>query len=125
MSSKFINLLKSLKEALRRFEEVMKEEENEFIRDSAIQRFEFTYELSWKTIKAYLEEKGIKELYSPKDVFKAGFQEGLIDDEQKWVEMIETRNKTSHLYKESMAEEVYLKLPVYLKIISELIGKLA
>ncbi|MBT6391338.1 MAG: nucleotidyltransferase, partial [Candidatus Marinimicrobia bacterium] len=48
--------LQSLNRAIKQLEKVLKEEKSEFIRDAAIQRFEFTYELLWKTLKTHLEE---------------------------------------------------------------------
>jgi nucleotidyltransferase substrate binding protein (TIGR01987 family) len=63
MTDKFDNLLIQLKEAYARFEEVMQEKKTMIVRDSAIQRFEFTFELVWKTLKAYLQKQGAKELF--------------------------------------------------------------
>jgi len=104
---------------------VMKQEKNEYMRDSAIQRFEFTFELTWKTIKVYLEEKmGAKGPYFPKETFRNAFQAGLIDDDPRWLEMVDTRNKTSHIYNEKMAEEVYSKLSQYVPLIDAVLKKL-
>ncbi|MCX5751163.1 MAG: nucleotidyltransferase substrate binding protein [Candidatus Saganbacteria bacterium] len=124
MNSKFLNILQQLKEALARFEEVMREKKNDIIRDSAIQRFEFTFELAWKTIKAYLKEKGAEELYFPRDVIRAAFQAGIIDDDPQWLAMIDTRNLTSHIYNQAMAEQAYAKFSVYLPLIKKLIENL-
>lgn len=119
MNDKFKNTLNQLKDAFASFEDVMKQEKNEYIRDSAIQRFEYTFELTWKLLKIYLEEKGIK-VYAPRDVIKESFQVGILPDDITWLNMLETRNQTSHLYKKSMAEDVYGKLPLYLKLIDNL-----
>jgi len=120
MKSKLDNLVCQLKDACAKFEDVLQQEKNEYIRDSAIQRFEFTFELTWKTLKAYLEEKGVR-AYSPKDAIKGAFQVGLIEENTKWLEMIETRNLTSHVYKEAMAEKVYSSLAGYIPLIKKLI----
>lgn len=126
MKSKFETLYDQLKNASERFEEVMQEKKNAFIRDSAIQRFEFTSELAWKALKAYLEEKkGAKDLHFPKDTIRSAFQAGLIEDDPKWLEMVDTRNMTSHLYKEAMAEKVYKLLPAYVPLIKKLVDNLA
>ena len=119
MNDKFKNTFNQLKDAFASFEDVMKQEKNEYIRDSAIQRFEYTFELTWKLLKIYLEEKGIK-VYAPRDVIKESFQVGILPDDITWLNMLETRNQTSHLYKKSMAEDVYGKLPLYLKLIDNL-----
>lgn len=124
-SEKYNELCRQLKAASKRLEEVMKEKKTDIIRDSAIQRFEFTYELVWKMLKADLQFRGIKDLYSPKDIFKAAFQNRIIDNDPKWLDMVDTRNETSHLYKESMADEVYKKLPIYLQLIKNLIKEIS
>lgn len=120
MNSKLENIICLLEDAFKRFQDVMLQAKNEYIRDSAIQRFEFTFELVWKTMKAYLEEKGVR-VYSPRDAIKGVFQVGLIEDDSKWLEMIETRNLTSHVYKEEMAEKVYAALADYIPLIKKLI----
>ena len=122
MSNKYENLKIQLKNAFIRLQEVMSEKKNDIVRDSAIQRFEFTFELAWKTLKVYLEEKkGAHDLYFPKDTFRSAFQAGLINDDPGWLEMVDTRNKTSHLYNEKMADEIYKLLPGYLPMIKRLI----
>lgn len=54
----------------------------EAIRDSIIKKFEYTFELSWKTIKAYLESEGYEEFASPKRVLKQAFEIGLLKNEE-------------------------------------------
>jgi nucleotidyltransferase substrate binding protein (TIGR01987 family) len=124
MKSKLANLTGQLKSAYDRYGEVMGLEKNAIIRDSAIHRFEFTYELAWKTMKAYLEEKGVKDIYSPKEVIRSAFQLGLIENDTTWLDMVETRNETSHLYSENIAERVYGKLAAYLPLLAKLLSKL-
>jgi len=123
MKSKKENSLKQLKNALKSFEAVMKQKKNDFIRDSAIKRFEFTFELMWKTLKVYLEDKGIK-AYSPRDVLREAFQTGLISDDSKWIGMLETRNSTAHIYNEKMAERVYSTLKSYIPLFKKLVKDL-
>lgn len=65
--------------------------------DGTIKRFELCYELSWKLIKAYLEDKGII-CRNPRDCFKEAFINGLIGDEDGWIKMIEDRNYLVHTY---------------------------
>ena len=83
-----------------------KDEDDQFIRDSVIQRYEFTIELAWKTMKDYLEEQGFTDVSSPKGAARRAFQEGLVTDGAAWIEALEDRNKTSHIYEESMAIEI-------------------
>ncbi|MFH1362096.1 MAG: nucleotidyltransferase substrate binding protein [bacterium] len=120
MSDKLNNLKDQLKNACARFGEILKEKKNDIVRDSAIQRFEFTYELAWKTLQAYLKEKGVR-VYTPRDAIKEAFQVGLIEDDPNWLRMIDTRNATSHLYNEAMADNVYGQLPAYYPLIKKLV----
>lgn len=123
MSGKLQNLILQFEKAVVKFTDVLKQEKNEYIRDSAIQRFEFTFELSWKAMKAYLEEQGII-VYAPRDSIKGAFQAGLIEDDSVWLEMIELRNLTSHTYNESTAEEIYSALPDTLESFQKLLHSL-
>ena len=71
-----------------------------------IQAFEFTHEMGWKTMKDFLEEKGIINLIGSKDATRNAFREGLIADGEGWMEMIKSRNLTSHTYNEAIAEAI-------------------
>jgi nucleotidyltransferase substrate binding protein (TIGR01987 family) len=71
-----------------------------------IQAFEFTHELAWKVLKDFLESKGVTEIYGSKDATRAGFANGLIEDGDDWMAMIENRNQTSHTYNEDLADEI-------------------
>jgi nucleotidyltransferase substrate binding protein (TIGR01987 family) len=68
-----------------------------------IQSFEFTFELSWKTLKDYLEAHGTLALY-PRDVIKEAFASGLILDGHMWLDMLDRRNLLSHTYDRKRAE---------------------
>jgi len=71
-----------------------------------IQSFEYTHELSWKTMKDFLEEKGFTGLIGSKDATRNAFQQGLVTDGEGWMNMIKSRNQTSHTYNEAVAEEI-------------------
>jgi len=79
---------------------------NELEEQGLIQSFEFTFELSWKLLKDYLESKGFKDFHGSKDTFKLAFQEGLISDGELWMEMIEDRNSSSHTYDINIAKQI-------------------
>lgn len=101
--------------ALNRLEEVMMLEVTEIVRDSAIQRFEFTIDLAWKYIKTILEEtKGVI-CNSPKDCFREAFRQGLIEYNDIWIELVDLRNQTSHTYHEEVAKKVYTAIPEAIK----------
>ena len=108
-------LKKQYQKAVKRFEEILAKEKNDIVRDSAIKRFEFTFDLSWKLIKAFLEEeKGIK-CTSPKECFREAYRQGLIDYDEFWLKMTDWRNETVHTYGEKFADAFYEKLPETLK----------
>lgn len=71
-----------------------------------IQGFEFTHELAWKMLKDYLENKGISGLIGSKDATRMAFQNNLITDGQAWMDMIKSRNLTSHTYNQDIAETI-------------------
>lgn len=108
--TKFEALHQQFNDAFDRFEEVLKEEKNNFIRDSAIKRFEIVFDLSWKTIKALLEKRGVK-CVSPRECFKEAYHQKLIEYDEIWVKMVSDRNYTVHIYKETLAEKIYRGLP--------------
>ena len=123
--SKFKSIFKDYKKALTRLEDVLKQEKNEFIRDSAIQRFEIAFELAWKSAKAFLEEKHNTRCVSPQNCFRECFRLGLIDYDDTWLSMLHDRNMTVHTYNEEIAEEIYKKIPEYLKILNSLSDSLS
>lgn len=80
------------------------------LKDGVIQRFEFCYEICWKLIKYYLENEGIQEAKSPKSTFREAFKIGIIEDGEKWIDMLNDRNLTSHVYDEEVAIDIYGKI---------------
>jgi len=115
-------ILKDFQKTIERLGEVLKIEETEITRDSAIKRFELCFDLAWKSVKNFARENGM-ECYSPKECFKVAFQLKLIEHDEEWLEMIKDRNLTTHLYKEEQAEKIYKKLPEYLKMFKNLFPK--
>ncbi len=93
-------------QAVQRLDEGLKSVVDELDKDGVIQRFEFTFELLWKTLKIYLEDQG-GECITPKDCLKQAFRYGLIKDEQLFLDMLQDRNKTSHIYNRTKAEEIF------------------
>lgn len=102
--------LDSYHKALARLAEIVgaskKRALNEFERDGLVQRFEFTHELSWKLMKAYAEYQGYDGIGGSRDATRKAFEMGLISDGQSWMDMIKSRNETSHNYDGSMADDV-------------------
>ena len=102
--------------ALDRFSEALKQQKNDLKVDASIQRFEFTFELAWKTAKRALFLEGII-CRTPRECLKECFRLGLIEDEEKWLTMLDDRNAMSHIYYEKAALEIYRRLPDYRPIL--------
>ena len=74
-----------LNKATNRLEEALEVETTDIAIDGVLHRFEFTFELAWKTMKDYLEYQGIVEkIGSPREVIKEAFSAGLIDNGEIW-----------------------------------------
>ena len=121
MPRKLDLILKDCKKALLKLSDVLDQENNEYMRDSAIQRFEFCFELAWKTLKICLFEYYHRDCISPKQCFREAYSAGLIKYNNKWMEIADMRNQTAHVYNEKMAQKIYDKLPGALKLFEELI----
>ncbi|MFZ4732023.1 MAG: nucleotidyltransferase substrate binding protein [Pirellulales bacterium] len=98
----FDRALSLLKDALSRGPTVL----NQLEKEGTVQRFEYTLELAWKTIKDYLEESGVVlSAVTPRQVIKDAFAARLIADGQTWIDMIDHRNLLSHTYDPTNFEE--------------------
>ncbi len=93
-------------DAILRLNDALNQPYNEFLRDSVIQRFEFTYEAAWKCAKLWLATKDI-DVRNAKDTLKEALTQGLIVDGNGWSELHRMRNLTSHTYDKKLAEDVY------------------
>jgi nucleotidyltransferase substrate binding protein (TIGR01987 family) len=103
------NKLHNFKSAVERLGEALIELENSIssvVRDGVIQRFEFTTELAWIATREYLLDQGFVEVNSPKSVMKEAFSYGLIKNDEIWVQILNDRNLTSHIYKEDISIEI-------------------
>lgn len=108
----------SLGQAINRLSEVVKNGSDilqDVIQDASIQRFEFVTELFWKTLKKILAYEKI-EATTPRDVINKAFQFKLIDDELIWLNILDDRNTTSHVYKQKDAERVFINIQNYLPV---------
>lgn len=119
--------LAPLEKAIYSLLKALQQPKDEFIRDAAIQRFEYTYELSWKALKRYLEmdegSETIDHLHR-KDLLRMAAEKGLIRDVAPWFDYHECRNLTSHTYNENVAERVYAAAVNFAKDASELLKEL-
>ena len=94
------------------------------VRDAAIQRFEYTFETSWKLLQVYLREREGIICNSPKSCFRQASRVGLFSPEgtETCLEMTNDRNLTAHTYVEQIAEAIFQKLPVYLIMMQTLLA---
>jgi nucleotidyltransferase substrate binding protein (TIGR01987 family) len=83
---------------------------DDIVRDSAIQRFEISFELCWKFLKAYLEEEHNVSCTSPRTCFRAAFKNGVLENDPFWIDLTVLRNYTVHTYSEALADYVYERL---------------
>jgi nucleotidyltransferase substrate binding protein (TIGR01987 family) len=116
--------------ALERLRIVVAERDNWFaqgngdiVLDVAAKRFEFTYEMAWKALKRVLDFLGI-DARAPRPVFKEAFAQGLLGEEQVWLDMIEMRNLSSHVYDEHEISKILDELDRYLAAFDALRDKL-
>ena len=104
-----------LEKAMGTLKEIFQESYSVVVRDAAIQRFEYTFEVFWKLLREYLREcEGIK-CNSPKSCFREALSAGLMIEEQTitCLEMTDDRNLTSHTYIEEVAEKIYKRIEDY------------
>ena len=100
-----------------------KKQEYEILRESLIQRFEYCVDTLWKYLKLYFfMEKGIDQSH-PKPIFRECFKANLATEKEteKLIEMVDSRNMTSHAYKELVAASIYKKIPSYYLLMNKII----
>ena len=71
-----------------------------------IQGFEYTHELAWNTLKDFLEARGAAAIFGSRDTTRAAFTAGLIDQGEVWMQMIQSRNQSTHTYNEEMMTQI-------------------
>ena len=99
----------------------------DIIRDAGIQRFEYTFEATWKAAQAVLLERYGIELASPKPVVRASLENGLLteEDARLGLAMVDHRNLTSHTYNEALANEIFAQIPAYRRLLRQWLERLA
>lgn len=111
----FANLEKAvaaLQEAIQIYEENPQREdgpEKKLQRDGGIRRFVVAFELSWKSLKRFLEKHDPERIVTihHRDLFRIGFEQDLLDDPTRWFHYLEMRNQTSQIYDDAKAQEVF------------------
>ena len=103
MKNKIENFRKAIERLQDGVSKYKSDTNDELRRDGLIQRYEFTFELAWKTTKAFMENQQLTRYQLPKEVLQSAYRFGFIDNEAVWLEMLKARNMTSHLYDERIA----------------------
>lgn len=113
-----------LEKALESLREGVENSKDELDKDGTIQRFEFTFELLWKTLKIYLEFLGV-EANNPRASIKEAFKIGIIKDDEIFLDMLEDRNLASHIYNKETSNQIFERIKeVYFNSIKSLIKDL-
>lgn len=101
--------IQKLEEAYLRLSEGAENTRDELDKDGVIQRFEFTFELLWKALKIFLEHQGI-DTKTPRDSLKEAFRIDLFENEEIFLDMLEDKNRTSHIYDKQTSEEIFKRI---------------
>lgn len=107
---KTLNLkLKDFHKALQTLNEALEKKKDDIIRDSVIKRFEYAYELCWKTVKLFLRTNKGLDVFSPKDCFRELRNVEVVSDKETEIllQMVNDRNEIIHTYNEKYANELY------------------
>lgn len=100
------SLVSDFAKSIKRLEEALHLKPTCIHKDATIQRFEFCFELAWKSIQRFLRAEGI-ECRSPKDCFRKAADFGLIENPAEWFGYLEARNRVSHTYNKKIADLIY------------------
>lgn len=119
---KFTEATQRLSEALAAY----RQDSSDIIRDGVIQRFEFCTELAWKATREYLLDQGYTEINSPKSVMRRAYADGIISNDEAWIDLINDRNLTSHIYDDATAAQIFNKIQsTYTQMLVDLAAYLA
>ncbi len=121
--NKLQNLTENLKKANQRLKEAGKLSPTRIHKDATIQRFEFTFELTWKTIQEYIRDQGF-ECKSPKNCIREGVKLEIINSVEDWFEFLDNRNLIAHSYNEKLADKIYRKAIKFPKEIDKLLKEI-
>lgn len=95
-------------QALERLEEALDQSEwKDLEKDGVIQRFEFTFELAWKTLQDFFENQGYKDVKGPKNSIQQAFQDKIIVNGEAWMDLLNDRNLMTHTYSRQVSDEVF------------------
>lgn len=107
--NKHKKILNDLRQGLARLREAVSAPHTQLNQDATIKRFEFTFELCWKLMKALVEFQG-ETCASPRFCIRKAADLGIIDQPEKWLEFLDERNLLAHTYKSEHAISTYKKV---------------
>ena len=117
--------IEKFNKALSRLNIGIKKAKDQLDNDGVIQRFEFTFELLWKTLRLFLLSEGII-TKSPKEALKESFHFGLFKDEEIFLDMLNDRNQTSLIYSEDVSKQIVRRIKkFYISKLIELSNELS
>lgn len=116
--------ISSLLKAYKTFKEGLTSAKSQLEKDGVIQRFEYTLELCWKTLRKILKYKGTI-VNSPRDTFREAHLVGLIDNVNAWYDLLDKRNLSSHTYNQETADDIFMELHKANDLFEELIERIS
>jgi nucleotidyltransferase substrate binding protein (TIGR01987 family) len=103
---RFHNFSKALSQLAEAVDLAGQRELSKLEKQGMIQAFEFTHELAWNTLKDFLENRGVQNIFGSKDATREAFKSGLLENGETWMDMIKSRNQTTHTYDEATVLEI-------------------
>jgi nucleotidyltransferase substrate binding protein (TIGR01987 family) len=116
--------LAPLVKAVDSLRDALAQPKNPYTRDATIQRFEYTFELSWKALRRYLAAEAAVDVFNLKELFRQAGRQGIIASVESWFAYLKGRNLTSHTYNEKTAEETYKLAAAFLDDAQALLNEL-
>lgn len=107
---RFQNFQKALQQLSKAVDLSQQRDLSELEKQGLIQAFEFTHELTWNVMRDYFAYQGNTSIMGSRDAVREAFQKSLVTDGEGWMEMIQSRNQTSHTYNQAVADEIVGKV---------------
>jgi nucleotidyltransferase substrate binding protein (TIGR01987 family) len=107
---RFQNFQKALQQLSKAVDLSQQRDLSELEKQGLIQAFEFTHELAWNVMRDYFAYQGNTSIMGSRDAVREAFQKSLVTDGEGWMEMIQSRNQTSHTYNQAVADEIVGKV---------------
>jgi nucleotidyltransferase substrate binding protein (TIGR01987 family) len=116
--------LEQLSKAVATLVEALGMEPTQINKDGTIQRFEYTFELCWKTMQSAAKSSGLLDVNSPRESIRVAAQLNLIENVEIWLDFLDARNQASHVYDQATADSVYEAAKKFLPEVEKLVLKL-